>query len=72
MKDDKAATLMSGAFALMPSRHAHHFKCLRGPCAVYVYSDGAFDIHYVDKSGNEIAPADALKAYREKPATEMK
>jgi quercetin dioxygenase-like cupin family protein len=72
MKDDKPITLTSGAFALMPSHHAHHFKCLRATCHIYVYSDAAFDIHYVDKSGNELTPADALKPFREKPATEMK
>ncbi len=71
MKDDKAVTLTSGAFALMPSHHAHHFKCLRA-CSIYIYSDAAFDIHYVDKQGNELTPADALKPFREKPATEMK
>jgi len=71
MKDDKPVTLTSGAFALMPSHHAHHFKCLRA-CSIYIYSDAAFDIHYVDKSGSELTPADALKPFREKPATEMK
>jgi len=71
MKDNKPVTLTSGAFALMPSHHAHHFKCLRA-CALYIHSDAAFDIHYVDKSGNEITPEDALKPFREKPATEMK
>ena len=71
MKDAKAVTLRSGAFALMPSHHVHQFKCLSA-CVLYVYSDTAFDMHYVDKQGNEISPADALKPFREKPATEMK
>ena len=71
MKDEKPVTLTAGGFALMPSHHAHQFRCLRA-CALYVYSDAAFDIHFVDKSGNEISPADAMKPFREKPATEMK
>src|SRR6266550_5533953 len=71
MKDAKPVSLRAGAFALMPSNHAHQFRCLRA-CALYIYSDTAFDIHYVDKQGNEMVPADALKAVREKPATEMK
>ena len=71
MKGGKPVTLTAGGFALAPSQHAHHFKCLR-TCTVYVYSDAAFDLHYVDKNGTEIQPADALKTYREKPATEMK
>ena len=71
MKDAKPVSLQAGAFALMPSHHVHQFRCLRA-CALYIYSDTAFDIHYVDKQGNEMAPADALKAVREKPATEMK
>lgn len=71
MKDGKPVTLRAGGFALAPSRHPHHFKCITA-CALYVASDAAFDLHYVDKDGTEIQPADALKAFREKPATEMK
>jgi len=29
-------------------------------------------MHYVDKQGNEISPADALKPFRETTAAEMK
>lgn len=71
MKDGKPVTLRAGAFAFMPSRHVHQFKCLSA-CALYVYSDTVFDMHYVDKQGNEISPAEALKVFGEKPATEMK
>src|SRR5574341_1542396 len=71
MKDGKPVILRAGAFALMPSHHVHQFKCLSA-CTLYVYSDTAFDMHYVDKDGNEISPDDALKPFREKPATEMK
>src|SRR5437016_14296336 len=71
MKDAKPVSLQAGACALMPSHHAHQFRCLR-TCALYIYSDTAFDIHYTDKQGNEMAPADALKVVREKAATEMR
>ena len=71
MKDAKPVTLSAGGFALMPSHHQHEFKCLR-TCALYIYSDAAFDIHYLDKQGKEIQPADAMKAVKEKAATEMK
>lgn len=60
MKDGKPLTLESGGYALMPSRHAHQFRCERA-CSLYIYSDAAFDIHYVDAQGNEISVEDALK-----------
>ena len=71
MKNGKALTLRAGGFALMPTRGVHQFRCLTA-CMLYIYSDVAFDIHYVDKSGNEISPAEAMKAVKEKAATEMK
>jgi quercetin dioxygenase-like cupin family protein len=71
MKDAKPVTLNAGGFALMPAHHQHQFRCLRS-CVLYIYSDAAFDIHYVDKQGNEIQPAAAMKAVKEKAATEMK
>jgi mannose-6-phosphate isomerase-like protein (cupin superfamily) len=67
MKGEKPVTLRSGAFALMPSKHAHQFRCDTA-CTLYVYSDAAFDMHYLDAQGNEIAPAAALAAVKEVPA----
>jgi quercetin dioxygenase-like cupin family protein len=64
MKDGKPMTLREGGFALMPSRHVHQFLC-ETTCLLYIYSDVAFDIHYVDAQGKEIPPADALKAVKE-------
>ena len=66
-KDGKAFTLHAGAFVLMPSRHIHRFSCPSG-CTLYVDSDMPFDMHYVDKQGNEISPEVALKAVKETPA----
>jgi len=71
MKDGKPLLLRAGAFAMMPSRHVHQFRCT-GPCALYIYSDGPFDTHFVDAQGQEIAPDVALKAVKETVATEMK
>ena len=71
MKDGKPLTMRAGAFAMMASHGIHQFTCLRA-CQLYIYSDVAFDIHYVDKQGNEVSPAEAMKAVGEKAATEMK
>jgi quercetin dioxygenase-like cupin family protein len=71
MKDGKALTLRAGGYANMPSQHVHQFHSSVA-CAFFIYSDGAFDIHYVDAQGKEIPPADALKAVKETAATEMK
>lgn len=71
MKDGKPLTLRAGAFALMASRHVHQFRCQRA-CQLYIYSDVAFDIHYVDAKGNEISPQEANKAVKQTAATEMK
>lgn len=64
-KDGKPFTLRAGAFALMPAHHVHRFTC-PATCTLYIYSDTAFDLHYVDTKGDEIPPADALKAVKEK------
>ena len=71
MKEGKPLTLRAGGFALMASHHVHQFRCEQA-CQLYIYSDVAFDIHYVNKQGNEISPAEALKAVKETAATEMK
>ena len=67
MKDAKPLTMHAGAYALMPSKHVHQFTCLQ-TCTFYVYSDAAFDIHYVDGQGKEIASDDALKMTKKAPA----
>ena len=58
-------TLGKGEFVLMPSKHQHDFTCKTG-CEFYIVTDAAFDIHYVDASGNEIPPDQALA--KQKPA----
>ena len=59
-KDGKPLQLEAGGFAMMPAQHVHLFRCERA-CLLYVDSDGAFDIHYVNAQGKEIPAADALK-----------
>jgi mannose-6-phosphate isomerase-like protein (cupin superfamily) len=71
MKDGKPLTLRAGGFALMTSQHVHQFHCMQA-CQIYIYSDAAFDIHYVNKQGTEIQPDEAMKAVKEKAATSMK
>lgn len=70
MKDGKSLTLEAGGFAAMPSRHVHQFHC-DSSCVQFIYSDSAFDIHYVNEQGKEIPPLDAMKAVNETAATKM-
>jgi len=60
MKGDQPRIMKAGAFAITPPRHPHRFTCTSA-CQFYVISDGAFDIHYVDDSGNEIPFEKAVK-----------
>ena len=71
MKDGKSSTLRTGAVAIMPANGIHQFTCLQA-CTIFIHSNVAFDIHYVDKTGKEITPAAAIKAVKETVATEMK
>ena len=59
MKGGSSATLGPGGYVMMPSKHVHQFTCTSA-CTAFVNSAGAFDIHYVDASGKEVAPDAAL------------
>ncbi len=59
-KQGKPLVIQAGGFAELPPRHVHQFRCV-AECLMYVHADGPFDIHYVDKQGNEIGPEAALK-----------
>ena len=60
-KGDKPQVVAGGDYAYMPAKHVHQAKCAgTKPCTVFLHSDGPFDLHYVDKDGNEIAPDKAL------------
>jgi quercetin dioxygenase-like cupin family protein len=64
----KPVVLHAGGFALMPAKHVHEMRCDK-TCTFYLYSDGKFDIHYVDPQGKEISPDQALKPINETVAT---
>ncbi|SRR5712692_2062096 len=66
-KGDKPASLRAGDYAWMPTKHVHTFSSEQG-CVMFLTSDGAFDIHYVDDKGNEIPPEQAMKGATPKPA----
>lgn len=61
MKDGKPEAVASGDYAYMPAKQAHQFTATSAT-TFFLYSDGKFDIHYVDASGNEIPPEQALKS----------
>lgn len=63
MKDDKSLVTHHGDFAYLPSHHVHRATCLSSaPCIVFLTSDAAFDIHWVNAAGQEIPLEAALKA----------
>ena len=59
MQDGSSSPVDRGGFAYIPPKHPHAFTC-ETACTVFLSSPGAFDIHYVDKSGKEIPPEHAL------------
>jgi quercetin dioxygenase-like cupin family protein len=62
MKGEKAFVAHHGDFLYLPSRHVHRAVCLGSvPCLVFLTSDAAFDIHWVDAAGQEIPLEAALK-----------
>jgi len=61
MKDGSPITLHPGDYASLSTKHVHQFTCLAA-CTLFIASDVAFDIHYVDSSGSEIPVDQALKA----------
>ena len=60
MTDGKPLPFVPGAFASLPSHHTHRASCVK-TCLLFSIADAAFDIHYVDASGNEISAKQALK-----------
>ena len=71
MKDSQPKTIRAGSYVQLPAHHVHQFRCTN-KCTFFFYSDGAWDIHYVDAQGTEIAADVALKAVKEKAAQAMK
>ena len=67
MQDGKSSTIDRGGFVYIPAKHPHAFTCAT-TCTAFLSGDAAFDIHYVDKSGNEIPAEQALSATKSKSA----
>jgi quercetin dioxygenase-like cupin family protein len=68
MKDGKPADMSQGDYAYLPAKMVHEFTATTA-VLMFDLPDGAFDIHYVDKSGTEIPPDQALKpAAKKAPA----
>jgi quercetin dioxygenase-like cupin family protein len=62
MKGDKAIVARSGDFVYLPSHHVHRATCSgTTPCLVFLSSDAAFDIHWVNAEGKEISFEQAVK-----------
>lgn len=62
MKDDKAFVAHHGDFVFLPGHHVHRATCQgSSPCLVFLASDGAFDVHWVDAAGQEIPLETAVK-----------
>ena len=65
MKGDKPFVAHHGDFLYLPAHHVHRAACLgAAPCVVFLTSDAAFDIHWVDAAGQEIPLEAALKAVK--------
>jgi hypothetical protein len=60
MKDGPPLQFVPGAYASLPSHHVHQASCVR-TCLLFNSADGAFDIHYVDASGEEISLDKAVR-----------
>ena len=62
MKGEKPIVAHHGDFVYLPPHHVHRATCLdSAPCLVFLTSDAAFDLHWVDASGQEISLEAALK-----------
>lgn len=61
MKDGASHAVNAGDYLFLPGKQAHQFTCTSA-CTMYDLPEGAFDIHYIDKDGKEIAPEQALKS----------
>jgi quercetin dioxygenase-like cupin family protein len=70
MKDGKPTVVKSGDYAYLPSKLVHQFTAITA-VTMFDMPDAAFDIHYVDQSGKEIPPDEALKSAK-KTAAPMK
>lgn len=70
MKDATPASsaVAPGDYVYLPGKHAHEFSCATA-CTFFDVTEGAFDIHYIDKDGKEIPPDQALAPAKKTTAT---
>ena len=61
VRGEKDVVLHSGDYFFVPPHHVMRFACV-GPCTLFLYTGGPFEIHYVDENGKEISPEEALKS----------
>jgi hypothetical protein len=54
MKDGPPLHFVPGAYVSLPNHHIHEASCSRA-CLLFNTADAAFDIHYVNASGEEIS-----------------
>ncbi|WP_346837014.1 cupin domain-containing protein [Microbulbifer sp. SAOS-129_SWC] len=66
LADFPTHVLEAGSYVLLPAKHHHQFTC-QTDCVLFNAISGKFDIHYLDKSGNEIPVEQALQAVSEQP-----
>ena len=70
MKSGGTHMMTAGDYMYLPSKQGHQFACIT-TCLLFDQTDGAFDIHYINADGKEIAPEEALKPIA-KPAAAKK
>ena len=58
--DKNLVRMHTGDYIKLPAKNVHQFTCVAA-CTFYLATDGAFDIHYVDKEGKEISMDEAVK-----------
>ncbi len=68
MKGEAAHALSKGTYVLLPGKNQHQFTC-KTQCLFFIDVADKFDIHYIDRAGNEIPVQQALQAVNEKPGT---
>jgi quercetin dioxygenase-like cupin family protein len=62
------SSVSPGDYVYLPGKHVHQFTCIAA-CTFFDVTEGAFDLHYVDKDGKEIPPDQALKPAAKPAAT---
>jgi quercetin dioxygenase-like cupin family protein len=66
-KDRPSSVAKRGDFIHIPSHQVNQATCVSdAPCMILLYTDGLFDMHYVDPSGKEISGDEAVAAAAKK------